>query len=265
MEKNEYIEYVENFIKIATTISILALCIGFLQLEAFYLLFHINISNYIGVSEIVTTSFSFLISYLIHLTISYFIMKKWFIIFEKQNMHSSEETKIKGFYLNAVLIISIIVTIPLLLEPFINLHYYVIIVVNFLAQIGLINLIIYFVAKHVVYKKKTNFLRKINTHRISIMIFIIYLISFPLTFFYAYGQKIFEMAYWKENVQTKIFLMDNSTIITNDSIKYLGKTDKFYFIYNRKSGLSSIYPAEEIKKITIKNLQISHQPKKLDH
>lgn len=50
-----------------------------------------------------------------------------------------------------------------------------------------------------------------------------------------------------------VFLkLDDSTAIrSSDSIRYLGKTDGYYFLYNKKRKESLIYPSSRIKQISI--------------
>ena len=47
------------------------------------------------------------------------------------------------------------------------------------------------------------------------------------------------------------YFSDLIKVSTNDSIKYLGKTEAFYFLWNRKSKVSTIYQAVDVKKVLI--------------
>jgi hypothetical protein len=51
---------------------------------------------------------------------------------------------------------------------------------------------------------------------------------------------------------TFIELKDGTTFISNDSIMYIGKTEKYIFIHHRKDTSNDIIPVEDVKKFRIK-------------
>lgn len=240
---------IENFSKLAAAVSILLVIFGYLGLVLFYITFNIDVSSFISISEIITISFSFLITFLIPLVISFFIMREWLIVFRNQN--SAFTNQYKGFYLNAVIILSLVFSGLIFLEPFINLYNYLGFLINFLALIALYNIVIHQLFKIILKSNKQAF-KKYYMTEISKFTLIMYLLSAPLTLFYAYGSKFTRVLLTKDSVKTKIYLNNNSVIVTNDTLKYLGKTEKYFFIWNKKSKTSTIYPVSEVSKFEIK-------------
>lgn len=262
------IEYFKNFITIATVLSILALCIGFLQLEFFYLLFGINISNFIGVSEIITRSFSYLTWFFLPLACSSYLVREFFVnytnistgkINDLNNLQKSRKIAfiILRFPLPVlflyIIYISVIHVLKISVNPIIELLIDFVSITAFFFMIGFLMTLKLYRSKFKYFQSESKF--------VGLRLFLLsYSVVIPIALIVSLLFSFFALTYVKDSTQTSIYFKDSTQINTNDSIKYLGKTDKFYFIFNRKSGVSSIYPAEEVKEITTenKNYQVFH-------
>lgn len=69
--------------------------------------------------------------------------------------------------------------------------------------------------------------------------------------FILYCQLSIKRVYWETNDIVQVTLNDGRTITSNDTIKYLGKTENFIFFRNLNAKASLIYPMNRISEMSI--------------
>lgn len=248
----KYFESFEQFTKIVAVISIIIATLGFISLVAFYELFNIDIFEFISISEIITTSFSLLLSLFIPIFISFLILQKlltnaWMYRNNIKMVHKFffNPIKVYGFPLFFASIYSClqIYGIFLIKNSFLIEILNIIFATSFLITTSLLTVSFTFLFFH--RKKKIVILR-------TKVIVLLSTIIFGLFFLLVTIQKAILLANSDEYKTTTFYLNNASKIVTNDSIKFIGKTQEYYFLWNKKTKVSTIYPASEILKIEYK-------------
>lgn len=252
-------EYFDDAFKVVAGLSIIFLLIGFFDLYFKYLFYGIFITNYINPSEILISSFEnifFTISltmYLLFICYGFFsIFNEKLLFFEKQLPENNYKTPlfIKALEIFGLFIIPILTVIityytdskEKAFDLFLLMIYYLICLIVFLSLIWvLLKLYIRF-HENLKVTYFTNNKTKVSIFLlICILPFMILAKNYGLYFMNSFNKK--------NNTIIEFTFADNYKLTTNDSLYYLGKTDNFYFIWNKRQNKTAIYPSSEIKKI----------------
>lgn len=245
----KYINSFEQFTKTAAVISIIIVSLGFMSLVVFYEFFHIDIFEFISISEIITTSFSLLLSLFIPIFISFFILQKLLLNgwMYRNNLKVLYHTLSTPFLKSTILLLAVIIYVWFQLygifltrNSFLIEIFNIVFATSFLITSSLATMITAFLYFH----RK----RKIVILKTKIIV-LLAVIIFSLFFIVVTTNKALLLINSNQDKKTTFYLNNSSKIVTNDTIKYLGKTQDYYFLWNKKSEVSTIYPASEIVKI----------------
>lgn len=244
----------EIFIRFTAVLSFLIICLGFGSLILFYWFFNVAIAEYLSVSEIVVTSFSFLLRMTFPVLAVVLFLQKTIIDAWIERKDPKELYRIMYKPFKIIQVIIAILFLSLLLIPIIkyslsDLSVQVIPEYYIFSGIILIILGYYTGVVKIIYnyafsKTESNNLGYYKTVIIGLIATSIYLFIFSI-YFRTENVK-------NSNLISSFHLSNDSTISTNDSIKFIGKTEGYYFLWNKKTKVSTIYPASEIKRIDIK-------------
>jgi len=245
----KYFESMEQFTKTVAVISIIIVSLGFISLVVFYELFNIDIFEFISISEIITTSFSLLLSLFIPIFISFFILQK---LLTKAWMYRNNVKMVHGIIFNPLRIYVFLIVLAsiyswlqiygifLTKNSFLIEIFNIVFATSFLITTSLLTMGFAFAFFH--RKKKIVILR-------TKIIVLFSTIIFGLFFILVTTQKAFLLINSNPYRATTFYLNNTSKIVTNDSIKFIGKTQGYYFLWNKKTEVSTVYPASEIIKI----------------
>lgn len=85
---------------------------------------------------------------------------------------------------------------------------------------------------------------------------ILELIPLLLTIYTTYCIILINMIYWKPDKTTTLYSKENNLIVTsNDTLKYLGKTEKYYFFRDIKNNTSYIFKDDNVGELVIKQIE----------
>ncbi|WP_204346636.1 hypothetical protein [Psychroserpens algicola] len=225
-----------NLEKIKSVIPILSLLIIFssaIKLITFYNKFHVNIIDYMNLSEFTFSFVDDIYSYAIAISftfILYFIDD--FVNIKKKVLSDQEKKKkIKKFYVS-----------------FLIMSFAVISISNFLA-IYFINWIVYFICilgVLVIFGVYVNFSTQYGT-------LTKYYLLIPTLFFYAYGQAKFDQSLILERKIGKTYsiVIDDKKIVSDENFVFIGKTNDYTFFFDLIKNKATIYNNSDIKLRTI--------------
>ena len=236
-------ELVERILKLLSLITLLVTAVGFIHMVWYYHSYNIPISQYINLSEIFLYSLSnvaiFLFAFLLPIIfiITAFLNRK---NLEYYNLNRLGIIVQEGaFFLICAIAYFILYGFrDIIGETALrcsNICYFLVLFV-FLTLYS-------FDYKDIVMNKGLNNVLKIS-----------YIVGLAAGFTMLIGTvlngKNLPLGYHK-SVYLK--LNDTTIIKTSDSIRYVGKTDGYYFLYNMKSKESIIYPSSQIQQVKIIN------------
>lgn len=252
----------DRFTKIAAVFSIVIVFLGFVNLFFYYKAFNIEIFEYLSVSEVITTSFSFFTSLVIVSIFSSLIV--WLILRTSWIYHPQKKVSYNYFFIISFLFVPLLILIKLIkvenvsVFQILSLLYEILFMSFLFTSVFHTNYMSSLKDEKVVERKKIASVNSIKWTAIQVVILYFFLIL------------LFKISFIKyKNITTStstFFLSNDSMITTNDSIKYLGKTEGYYFLWNKNSKASTIYPASEIKRIELKPFEFKKpEPKKTQY
>ncbi len=232
-EKIDFRGMIEKVIKLSGGIALYLLLAGFVNLFSFYIYYGIQIGHYINASEIIVSSFDTIFICIIFITI--------FLSFFRFSFYLMEKTTIPPFIIY-ILLTLVFFTVPLLFGDYpINRHYDSITNYVMCSVCGyLFGLLMYFLfhKPEISAYSKWHIVNGITGLFASIIILNGYRYS-------TITDSKMKIKNWVE-----ISFSDSTKIKKGDTTNiFIGKTDNFYFIYNRKEKNTNIYPASNVDKV----------------
>src|SRR5688572_10600806 len=228
----------EKIPTVLTVSSALIVFCGFSYNMIYYYNFNIDIAEFVDLTE----SLILFLPILPQLILLGGLVSFGLLILNPSNIENNPT--VHDFYIffynkkNAVSIRAIISTILfylLLLTPALVLKYYL------MAAILLIGIIVFFApfCLYLLYQK-------IRVHKnVPLMIF---LAAFCLSAIYFFAQKSADRVFYNKRglPHVQMIKKDNSSINTNDTIRYIGKTRSYIFLYNSIEKSTVVLPTEDI-------------------
>jgi len=265
MKKN--ISLYEDILKLSTFATLFLIVVGFIDLKIFYSHFGININNYVLASEIIILSLDNLFAVIIATAIQIYI---WHTLFKKIIVKETEES-LSSEDKSSELIITDRILKALLKNRFFKIE-----------AISLIVLLIVFTILRTLFPS-VEFLHTIrNFIGLNYILFMfIFLAWFPSTRSVFeilkarqyYNPKLFLIflifstsilaSIWAKNMFTSAevmkygnkskitLILDKETISNGDTLRYLGRTDNYFFFWNKITKESIVYPNSEVKEIRL--------------
>lgn len=236
----KYFESIEQFTKFTAVFSVIIISLGFASLVIYYEYFGIDVFEYLVISEIITTAFSFLLVLFVPILVSIYLVKD---INDFIGARPKLRKPLFHYRFTYFMLVTWIITIA-------GLFYKVEIAKYELLNRTLELFFLVFIFSSLfmpflfVFEKASTGTTVRSFWIAGILAFVFLLIVLSL--------KIKRVSNNKSGKTSTFYLANDSTITTNDSIKFLGKTQGYYFLWNKNSNTSTIYPASEIKKIDIK-------------
>jgi hypothetical protein len=267
---NKYTTFFEDIIKILAALSLILLICGYVDVKTYYGYFGINISGYISSSEILTASLDNLKIVIISLLIQLFIWLSFFnylfnYTVEDVNLYWQNKAKpkeyaqqlsmvrlfeskrMKIFVFLIILLLALSIVIKLIFPKSI-----------FAIQLSLfmgITLWIFmciYLAFFTVTKPMWDKLKKQKRYDPKLLIsFIVFIPILVITIW------VKNIAFVANNIRKygnseriELRLQNDSVISTNDSVRYLGRTENYVFFWNKNTWTSKIYPSGQVKEIT---------------
>lgn len=247
------INFFESFSKTISGLSILLLCLGYFDLWSYYIRFDISIVEYIGVSEIIFSSFENLLLNLLQLVgpvIAVRVLAQ--VVGEYYTKTNSERNwvlskgGIKFLVINIlafVLLIFLIRVIPLSkieIFQFLFLQLFLFLIASIFIIISISE------NKLDIERRKKDV---ITTTIISCV-----LILFLNEHLILLSKKYSNVINVKNQPKMILYIKDSTFINFEDSIGYIGKTNGYYFTYNKNSNTTNVYPVALIKSIAYRNV-----------
>lgn len=225
------------------------LCIGIIDTYFYYYLFDINIGDYVSTIEMLSISISNIISSLSLITIFTFCL--YFLFNYKDNKRTMEEKRslIKSYTIikNNKSILRFIGFITLA-----DIPSYLIFETNnksfhlYFSIHSIILLIIMFIGMF--YEFIGNRKMKLPTTKFTgYIVFIFLLLNLD------YTSKKHHNVRHNHLFNGTLIITNNGTIVSNNNIYYIGKTEKYIFINNEKDSSILAIPMSEIKELKIKS------------
>lgn len=265
----KYTTFFEDLIKVFASISLILVIAGYLDLKSYYSYFGINISPYLNASEILISSLDNLTIVVISLIIQLLIWLSFFkYLFEfteddinkywvgkVRPKESSNDLTIIRFLGNkrikvfTLMLLSVFV-VSIILKLIFPKN-------DFILQLGLflsINIWL-FMLIYMGWLPLTRVLIKIAKNQehysprliVSVIVFLpTFLIAIWIKNAMFLGNRVRKHGN-KEKIE--LVLQNNIRVSTNDSIRYIGRTENYIFFWNKNSWASTIYPSSEVKEI----------------
>ena len=263
----KYTALFEDILKVFASLSILLIICGYIDIKTYYNYFGINISRYISSSEIIMASLdNLLIVFLLILIqliiwLSFFnylfdytqedINKYWGnkrrpVIDDHSIRRLFQSKRMKIF----TLVILLLVVLSTLAKSF---FLYNVLLAQFSLFIGITFFIFFFLYLGFFTLTKHLWDRIKDQKSYNPKLFISFLIFFPILAITVWVKNDFFVAknvYRYGNKENIELLLENDLVVgANDSIRYLGRTDNYFFYWNKKNGDSKIYPLSQVKEI----------------
>lgn len=241
-------ELLERFVQITAVLSIIIVFLGFLNLLFYYNEFNFNIIDYISISEVITSSFSLFLLLLLPFIIVFLIIRT-FVLKTSQEIEDTKVHKMVNRFL-AILLSTFLFTILIMMilslfgNKFMKEFYngkslYLIVTIYFL----ILSCFLLIFRQYLKESIDIWFIKKVPSMAFA---FVCLLVAFYI------NSKRKALLIVDETDITTFSFSNESILATNDSIKYLGKTEGYFFLWNKNTKESIIYPAFEIKKVVIK-------------
>lgn len=245
--------FFENFNKIFTGLTFFVIVIGYLDLYMYYKWFNIDIAEYLTVSEVIITSISNLFYAILYLVIPFISLE---IFLHKSQDYLEDKKRFSRKQIVTLLIIicsllSISMIAGIALE---KLNDNPKLVLRFISQETTM-ILLALLGGWGFYDVFRDSLKKNFKYPIEVLsLLTIVLIYITLIFYNAKNRRDDVLAKNEKNIQ--IIFGSGITVATNDSIGFIGKTENYYFFYNRKQGTSNIYPCKDFKETTITGIEL---------
>lgn len=251
---NKIANLFEQLSKIIGGIVLYLLVAGFIDIVIRYYLFEIDITQYISASEIILSSFAKLLSTLKDVITLIFL--GGIIDFIRSTF--ANKNRVKLFV--PILLLELIIIAAYLIEQQGNITIVNCIFLFFKTFVSaLFSVVLYNLAYNFWYilKDETNVefieLLKRTFSKIIIAILITVIIFSLLNNFGFY----LKSKYGRIKQNTTEFYLDNGkSILSNDTMIFIGKTNDYFFFWNKNSDGTEVYPAGEIKKVKVKNKRL---------
>lgn len=263
--------FFEDVVKLTALFSILLLISGYIDLKTHYGYFGVNISQYIAPSEILLTSIDNIFIVIVFLLIQIVI---WLLFFdylftytdedilkqwkagEKRPTLFDDETSRRFFRNKKLLVLLLVFWGAFMLVTLVTsvLPY------RFLSKISIfifincwIVMCIYLGGLHLSRKLWTLFNTRKIYHPKVLVAFFVFL---PILLLSVWLNSNLSANHLRKygNQSKLVFLLENNIqISTNDSIRYIGRTQNYLFFWNRKNWQTTIYPSDQIKQVINKS------------
>lgn len=255
-------------IKLSTVATLFLIVVGFIDLKLFYSPFGININNYISPSEILLLSLDSLFIILISTVFQLYV---WYVLFKKIILTETEEPlfledkslnfiindrifkailKNRLFLVNSISLIFLLIVFTILRIKFPLIEFFRI-ARNFT---GLNYLLFVFIVFAWFPSTRSVFQLLKTKQYYDPKIFLIFLIFFSSILTSIWVKNTFSAAeVMKYGNKSKVTILINNNPISNgDTLRYLGRTDNYFFFWNRITKESIVYPNSEVKEIRLK-------------
>ena len=262
------ISFFDDFLKISAVSTLLLFIAGFVELKSYYSKFGISINEYITTSEVLFFSFDRLalviFSLLIQMVIWLYLFNYLFDYDLEESIKDGErrpklyhDETIHRFFKNKlvrlfwiILIIGTIVTLTFnsifpqdsfwtFTKDFFFINYWIAICI-YLAWLQTTRKIWEGIKKNSEYNGKV------------ILTILIFFTVFVTTLWVRNSFQFNRIRKYGNEKAIQITLNDKTIISQNDTIKFVGKTENYFFYWNKSKRQATAYPASEVTEITFK-------------
>ena len=238
----------ENFTKVVTAASIILLGFGYLDHTFYYAMFGISITDYIGVSEILLSSignFLFTITVMIVplVGLAFFLTQ---IMDAKNKNIIWYKNKPFAIFVTFFLIIFIVLKVGKYFHYIQPQDIYTTDV--FTQMLGL--MLIYIPGATLFFKLLHDNIARVTNRPTTVIFYSILLITLFLETL-ALNRSKYDEVMSNNSRKVEITFNDNTIITTNDSVKYVGKTESYYIFTNKNSKMTTVYRSSDVKKTSI--------------
>jgi len=242
----------ENLVKIATGVYLILVCVGYVQLTYYYDAYGINISNYIGASEIFLYSFGKIILKIIILIIPMLIVS--LLLEDLQDYYRRKVSIVvwatRTAFARLFFLFFILVLITSLLckeyyfkksisSRYINIPF---LISGYTLLLSTLSLFLF--------KKKYD-IKKDSKGQLDPILNVSFAALFITQIVMTHPKSTLNIDIISKKEQINVLLKGNQSLISSDKFHYLGKTDKFIFFFNDSLNASKVYPVDEVKEITV--------------
>jgi hypothetical protein len=238
---------VDNFSKAIAGLTVVFLCYGYYDLNIYYYYFGIHISDYIGVSEILVSSINNIFLSIITVVLPLGALAG--SISDMRTYYLKNGTTKKWLTKNRIgrfIIVLMFYLIILFFFRYIlkqdNFRYFI---YNVFIE-NIILMIVFILGTNFMYELFLTEKYKDNPTPIPTILFYCLIVVLIGQIFYLNSVK-YEEVIKNKNQNISILLPEGKTFTTNDSIRFVGKTEHFYFFTNVHTYQYSIFPASDVK------------------
>lgn len=239
---NSFTRILKNFPLLLSIFSFVGICISYLNLFTYYNRFGINISEYISLSEVIILSLPDLILIGLSAILHYLFINSLMKSVVKNNWRLD-------FYISMLIFLSaLILTIVLaifnklwLTHSFIGRYFSSNIFTALFAMI--------FYLAFLGTKGGVTYLQKTKTVNLQIISFSIVLISILILILV--NNCLSPTTYLVRNKNVQLSFQNKTTFKSTDSCWLLGRTEKYYFIYDMVNKKTIIRPITDITQVTL--------------
>jgi hypothetical protein len=235
--------YCENLMKVVSVLSVFLLIAGYIDIYTSFSFYHIDVTQYLNASEIIISSFTNIVkAFLIVVFVLAGVLTLTFIIKYIFPYGSN-----KGIFL--MFILFTLFELGYVLYNYFSRDY--IVFINSLISAVKILIYLIFLLLYYFSMPRVEFKEVPREEYVPITIFLfISMFVITLTFILLDNyNRFFNSKFGKKgNNVTELVLADRK-IVANDTLVLAGKTDGFYFLWNRKQNKTDIIPAGEVKEI----------------
>lgn len=243
-KKTSVIDFLEKAIKASSLAYVCLVLCGSLFLDIYYSYFSIVIFQYLDFSEILMSFLSVLkiILFFFCLTICFLLI----VEFASKKRMNENKVKDKTFMSAKVwLSISFIITFLVVITAY-NTR------IDCLRNKYFMPSLLVIFSIHIILTSATLWTEyKSEEDHISIIV-ISFLLAFILSSSFVAIGTINGTIERVKTDNTSFILNDNDTITVNPTHYYLGRTNKYIFLFNTRDGSRDVIPVSDIKKITLK-------------
>lgn len=249
----DVIDFIENIIKAITFITLFMVIVGFLDLYIYYQYFNITITEYLGFSEIIMLSVSNMFFIFLGVLTQTYILRPIILDFNKDALDGKNTKSLLTNAFGTLLLYGIIFfivaslsekVIQIFFQPNFNFGLFSFLTFLFISIIIIFILFILFL-KH---------FKNVIDYRVNYILLIMVFVTIVFQLIARNDETHTKIISKKDPLKMDFYLNDTLKVTTNDSIKYIGKTERFYFLWNKNTNTSTIYPAVAIKKVVVSEL-----------
>lgn len=244
----------DKIIKAISLLSIVAVIVASLDLRRYYQQFQIDIFSYIGVSEILIKSAGRLGSIFIEIIFAFLICEAVTRYLEGKKNSPHNAIKRKRRYLIFVGIITVVATLAIIYpshiyswksETGVDLE-------NFVRRVCLLSVGMYNYWYGGVYGK----IQDLKPTSSSFAVMLVFYGGWVVFSNYLNTSNYDRMESLKKfpSLPNQEYILTKSECFTlADSISYIGKTDNYFFFWNKQNNTSSIYPISRVEEVIVLN------------